>query len=267
MLKKMRKLIDAFVLPCIFLFLQGCLATSESESARSETLALQLSEKNSAYDQQLNRYEKLEEEFVRLSEESDRQRSMIAELQLALLEKHAEMSILSKKNDTLVNDFVRNTKQIQKSGTRVETVRMLAETAAIIDSVKAYDKNLEWSQAIEKAEQYLVDGQVELNNGNIDGASYLANQAIEIIQVCDLDPESTKKQKTKTEFEFSPPLQMEVLKNANVRTEPSLESGVLYLAAAGTFVRAVGYSSEWVKISMKDGRHGWIYYSLLRGTF
>ena len=265
----MCKPITAFSFSCLLLiFLQGCLSLpSENESNAEHALVSKTIGTSATYEELLISNKKFQEEAEQLAQESEQQKKLIAQLQLALLKKHAEISSLSKKNDTLVNDFVRNTKHIQKSGTHVETVRMLAETAAIIDNVKAFDKTQKWSQSIKKAEQYLLDGQAELNSGNIEGASYLANQAIEIIESCDLDPNGEKKASLNGEIEFFPYLLMKTLKNTNVRAKPSLQSDVLFTVNTGTPVTAVGYLNEWVKITLKDGKHGWVYHSLLRGAF
>ncbi|MDJ0623145.1 MAG: SH3 domain-containing protein [Desulfocapsaceae bacterium] len=219
------------------------------------------------YDELRESKQRLQEEVARLTDESEKQKTLLTQLQLTLLKKHAEISVLSKKNDRLVNDFVRNTKNIQKSGNRVETVRMLAEITAILERARAFDKNQKWSQAIEKAEKYLLDSQTELNAGNIDGASYLANQAIEVMQTTELNQQAEKKKAASTEIEFYYPFQMTVLKNANVRNAPSLNTDILYVAESGANVIAVGYLDEWVKVEMKDGSFGWIYYSLLSGAF
>lgn len=257
-----------FLYCLVLLCLSGCVFINKNnDDTLSESSASSTGENPPTYAELLESNKKLREEVARLTEESDMQKTLLTQLQLTLLKKHAEISVLSKKNDRLVNDFVRNTKNIQKSGNRVETVRMLAEVTAILDRARAFDKNQKWSQAIEKAEKYLSDSQTELNAGNIDGASYLANQAIEVMQATELNQQAEKKKATSREIEFYYPFQMIVLKNANVRSEPSLNTDILYVAESGVNVTAVGYLNEWVKVEAEDGSIGWIYYTLLSGVF
>ena len=261
--------IFVFYLHCLILLcLSGCFSVMENNDAALPDAAPSPGGENlPTYDELHESKQRLQEEVARLTDESEKQKTLLTQLQLTLLKKHAEISMLSKKNDRLVNDFVRNTKNIQKSGNRVETVRMLAEITAILERARAFDKNQKWSQAIEKAEKYLLDSQTELNAGNIDGASYLANQAIEVMQTTELNQQAEKKKAESREIEFYYPFQMTVLKNANVRNAPSLNTDILYVAESGANVIAVGYLDEWVKVEIKDGSFGWIYYSLLSGAF
>lgn len=261
--------IFVFFLHCLALLsLSGCVSLmKDNDAALSEAAASPAGGKMPTYDELLESKQKLQAEVAKLTEESDKQKTLLTQLQLTLLKKHAEISVLSKKNDKLVNDFVRNTKNIQKSGNRVETVRMLAEITAILERARAFDKNQKWSQAIEKAEKYLLDSQTELNAGNIDGASYLANQAIEVMQTTELNQQAEKKKAASKEIEFYYPFQMTVLKNANVRSAPALNTDIFYVAESGANVTAVGYLDEWVKVETEDGSFGWIYYSLLSGAF
>lgn len=266
--RKVSKIFVLFLHFLALLCLPGCVSfMNDNNAGLSDKAASPASGKMLTYDELLESNQKLQAEVAKLTEDSDKQKNLLTQLQLTLLEQHAEISVLSRKNDKLVNDFVRNTKNIQKSGNRVETVRMLAEITAILDRARAFDKNQKWSQAIEKAEKYLLDSQTELNAGNIDGASYLANQAIEVMQTTELDQRAEKKKAASREIEFYYPFQMTVLKNANVRSTPSLNTDILLVAESGANVTAVGYLDEWVKVEMKDGSLGWIYYSLLSGAF
>jgi len=264
----MSNFLVSFLYCFALLCLSGCVSLMKNnDAALSGSAASPADESLPTYNELFESQKKLQQEVARLTEESDTQKTLLKQLQLTLLEKHAEISVLSKKNDRLVNEFVRNTKNIQKSGNRVETVRMLAEITAILERARAIDKNQKWSQAIEKAEKYLSDSQTELNAGNIDGASYLANQAIEVMQTAKLNQQTEKKKNTSREIEFYYPLQMTVLKNANVRRVPDLNSNILYVAESGGNVTAVGYLNDWVKVEVKDGNFGWIYYTLLSGAF
>lgn len=218
-----------------------------------EDLVSQLQEKNL----------ELERQNKQLQSSLEKQKDLTAQLQLSLLEKHAELNKLMVKNERLVTEFVRNKTKLRNRGNKVETVRLLAEVTAIIDTAKTKNIDGKWDDTIRLAEQYLVESQDELKINNFDGAAYLASQALDIIQSTQLDGQNIEEAATDTEVVFFANLPMKVIDNSNVRDAPSLKAKVLFTQKTGTTVTATGYSGLWVKIKIKEGQHGWIHYSLL----
>lgn len=208
----------------------------------------------------------LEQKNSELQSSLDQQKELTAQLQLSLLEKHAELNKLMVKNERLVTEFVRNKTKLRNRGNKVETVRLLAEVTAIIDTAKAKNSEGKWDDTIILAEQYLSESQDELKIKNYDGAAYLASQALDIIQSTQLDNRNIEDAQADTEVVFFSNLPMRVIENSNVRGAPSLQAKIILVKKAGSTVTAMGYSGLWVKIKIKEGQHGWIHYSLLSST-
>ena len=115
------------------------------------------------------------------------------------------------------------------------------------------------------AENYLNKGDVELKSSNYEGASYLAYQAIDIVRSLDQKDEQIEKINENEEITFVLHLPMKVLRDSNVRENPTNTSEVLYVEKKGELVNAVGLKGQWVKVADKQHASGWIHYSLLSG--
>lgn len=211
----------------------------------------------------LQKFPQINEQLKLLQKNLLEQTKLSTQLQLTLLEKHAEINKLLIENQRLVTDFVRNKPQLQKRGNRVETVRLLAEVATIIDTAKTMDRDGTWKETIRQAEQYLTESQIEIDNNNLDGASYLAGQAMELIQITQQENSNQPSGDSIDEILFVVNLPMKTLKNANVRATPSLQADILFVQKADSQVNAEGYSGIWIKIQVDNDTYGWIHYSLL----
>lgn len=192
---------------------------------------------------------------------------MTAQLQMSLLEKHAEINRLSQKNDRLVREFVRNKTKVRNRGNKVETVRLIAEVAAVINTVKENRPDESRSDILRRAEQYLVESKIEIDQGNYEGASYLAGQALEQVQSIQLEIDTEGTQKDDSLVYFLAPLELKILKNSNIRENPSLEDKILSVLEEGSSVTAIGYKGEWVKVKFNEQEGGWVHYALLGGAW
>ncbi|GEM_PF-979931 len=253
--------IQATSIVILLISLTGCIATKDNvkstplvkQTIEIEDLVSKLHEKNL----------KLEKQNEDLKATIDEQKQLTAQLQLSLLEKHAELNKLMVKNERLVSEFVRNKTKLRNRGNKVETVRLLAEVTAIIDTAKSNNNSGKWDDSIKLAEQYLSESQAELDIDNFDGSAYLASQALDIIQSTQLDKSEIEDAKTDTEVVFFAHLPMTVIENSNIRATPSIKAKIISVKKANTAVTATGYSGLWVKVKIKEGMHGWIHYSLL----
>ncbi len=195
-----------------------------------------------------------------------KQKKLTAQLQLDLLKKHTDVNELLRKNERLVSEFVRNKTRLRNRGNKVETVRLLAEVTAVLDMAKDNPSNGVPADIIKRSEQYLSESQVEIDNDNFAGASYLANQALDLIQSSQLDNKNKGKSGEEKEISFLAHLPMRLLYNSNVREEPSLHAKIKFVKKVASVVTAIGYKGLWVKVKIKEDDYGWIYYSLLSGT-
>lgn len=205
-------------------------------------------------------------ELEELTKELVKQKQQTARLQMSLLEKHAEMNRLTVMNDRLVRNFVRNQARLRSRGDKVETVRLLAELETLINTVKETILTGNRKNLLHRAERYLAESRIELDNGHIDGASFLADQALKLVQRIQVSRSTDEKQGDDLTIDFLIQLPMQLLETSNVRQGPSKQKKVLFVLGAGEKVNASGYKGEWVKIQTKEQRVGWIHYSLLDGS-
>lgn len=216
--------------------------------------------------------EQLAERIIELKEQRhgqdellDRQDNLIADLQLGLLQKHARVNELLIKNKQLVSEFVRYNVEMKGQDSKVEAVRLLAEGAAVIEMARQKHDDKKSERFLAVAENYLNKGDAELKSNNYEGASYLAYQAIDIVRSLDQKDDQVEQINESEEITFVLHLPMKVLRDSNVRENPTNKSGVLYVEKKGELVSAVGLKGQWVKVADKQHGSGWIHYSLLSG--
>ncbi len=209
----------------------------------------------------------LEEEIKELTAKLQKQKQLNARLQMSLLEKHVEVNKLMLKNEHLVRTFVRNKVKLRNRGTKVEAVRLLAEVTTVIDTARENDPGGNWDEVLDRAEQYLMEGKVEIDKGNLENFFFLAGKAFEQVQFLELENREDGQQVVDTpENIFLAPLPMQLLQTSNVRRGPAVDTKVGFVLTAGTPVTAIGYKGMWVKVKFNEQEGGWIHYSLLSGT-
>ena len=207
----------------------------------------------------------LEVEKQEIEEQRKLDEQLTSQLQLGLLKKHARINELLIKNKQLVSEFVRYNVELKNKDSRVETVRLLAEAATIVETAKNKYSGEKAEKTIMTAEQYLNESTDELRANNFEGSSYLAYQALDIIQTLHTKDLSVSEEDNEEEVTFVLHLPMKVLRESNVREEPSSKSKVIYVEKGGDIVNAVGFRGHWVKVEGSEYGTGWIYYSLLSG--
>jgi septal ring factor EnvC (AmiA/AmiB activator) len=249
----------------VFLLISGC--TAHKKEAPPPPVIQQSDHLQKANEQLSEELEQQKTTTTLLTEELEEQKQLTAQLQMSLLEKHAKVNRLREKNDRLVREFVRNKTKLRNRGNKVETVRLIAEVAAVIDTVKENRPNESRSSVLQRAEQYLTESKVEIEQGNFEGASYLAGQALEQVQAIQLEINTDGQQKDDSLVYFFTPLNLNIMKNSNIRQTPSLQAKIISILEAGSSVIAIGYKGEWVKVKIKEQEMGWVYYALLGGAW
>lgn len=207
----------------------------------------------------------LEEERAKKDDLLADQQTLIADLQLGLLQKHARINELLIRNKQLVSEFVRYNVEMKGQDSKVEAVRLLAEAAAIIEMARQEHDDQRGQRFIATAEKYLQNGDNELQSNNFEGASYLAYQAIDIVKSLDQEGEEVEQVKESEEITFVLHLPMKVLRDSNIRAEPNNKAEILQIEKKGELVNAIGLKGQWVKVDDQEYGLGWIHYSLLSG--
>ncbi len=208
----------------------------------------------------------LEVEKHEIEQQQKLDEQLTSQLQLGLLKKHARINELLIKNKQLVSEFVRYNVELKNKDSKVETVRLLAEAATIVETAKSKYPSEKAAKIIKNAELYLNESTEELKADNFEGASYLAYQALDIVQTLRSNEKSASEEEgSEEEVSFVLHLPMKVLRESNVREEPDSKAKVIYVEKGGDIVNAIGFRGYWVKIESGEFGTGWIYYSLLSG--
>lgn len=199
-----------------------------------------------------------------LSESIKQRDDDVALLQLRLLEKQAEINQLTLAQQVAVQEVVRAKAKLRSHISKAEVVARIAEVKLLLKELDPEALSEQQKRAYTQSVQMLELSEQALNEGNIEGASYLSNQSVQQIQpVRNQLTNRGELTASATASVFAIPLQLTVLKRCNVRKSPDMESAVLYQLPGGKKITAFAYDRNWVQI--EDGRNGrgWIYYELL----
>lgn len=227
-----------------------------------------IAKKNGIFFSQENKSSTTEEQLVQQKNQLADQKKQIIRLQMSLLEKRAEIEQLTRANERLVREFVRNNTHSWNRRSKVETVRLLAEVATVIKTVKEAQPTGHRKDLLVKAEQLLAESRTELTRDNYDGAAYLAEQAMDNIQAIRLGIAADEQTEAEGDniINFLVPLPMKITETCNVRESPSRQSEVKFILNAGSHVTAIGYQGQWIQVKTEQNT-GWIHQTLLSGEW
>lgn len=254
------KCLRTSILFSLLFFLVGCQATKKTNMPVVEKQDCVQKEATEQLRSELhNQKLKVDE----LEQQLKVQKQLTGNLQLKLLSRHAEIDKLALTNERLVRDFARNISKTRNRGDKTETIRLIAEVDTVIISVTENALSGDQQTSLLRAKKYLQEGKKELEEENLEVASYLANQALSLTQDIQLKKGKQEGRGDGADVDFVVPLPMILLDSSNVRKGPSLKDKVLFVLMKGTQVSATGYRGQWVKVEIKGRGEGWVYYSLI----
>lgn len=251
------------LLPAALLLLtvSGCTPTDDKLASR-RFLADYSAELELENSRLANQLVQVQTEKRELEQQLQHHKQLTTQLQLGLLKKHARVNELLQQNTEQSDDFVRSRSEVIYANNKVETVRLLAETTAVIETIEG-DTLSEKSRDIkETAKDYLDEARHELRQDNYEKASYLAYQALDIISSMVVSSSADEETEV-SEVSFALHLPMKTLKTCNIRAEPTMHSKILGIRNKGDIVSAAGFKRNWVKVKHGTSGHGWIHSSLL----
>ncbi len=229
------------------LFSGGC-----TNGKRAEEQAAKMTEQN----------QMLQNEMDNLRVGLALQNTMVARLQMELVQKKEEIARLRAAGQGLAKEIASNTIRTPAANTRVETVAYLAEVATEIETAREKVKPEE-QELFAEAEQLMVQSNLELESDRYEQATFLAAQALDLISLQQFNDEGKARIAPKTYSDFITPLDLKVAKTSNIRKAPGIRGKVVTTVESETSVTAIGHKGYWIKVSLQDGKEGWIYYSLL----
>ena len=190
--------------------------------------------------------------------ETDRR---IARLELALMNKEAQVDDLKARLDATRQEVVRAMAKLQTLATRAEAASGIAEAELALQPLKVASPQS--SPEAAQAKRLLDDSSEEFGKENYGGALYLANQAKTLaaagrgrLAVGDRVVERPGE----TAFEL--PIALAAVSGGNVREGPGLGSKIAFSVEPGDSLTGYSYVDEWIRISDVAGRGGWIFRNL-----
>jgi uncharacterized coiled-coil protein SlyX len=191
--------------------------------------------------------------------DSDRR---IARLELALMDRDAQVDDLQARLDETRQEVVRAMAKLQTLATRAEAASGMAEAELALQPLKVAAPQS--SPEAAQAKRLLGQSSAEFGKENYGGALYLANQAKALATTGrgrltgdDHTPERPG------EIPFGLPIPLKATSGGNVRQGPALTARVAYSVQSGDSLTGYSYVDEWIRISDGDGRGGWIFRNLV----
>jgi hypothetical protein len=195
---------------------------------------------------------------VRVSVPDPESQRRIAELELRLLERDAQIERLEASLDDTRREVVRSLARLQTTASRAEAASALAEADIAIQTLHGRDAQ---APELGPARRLLAESTAEFDKQNYGGALYLANQVKAVAsagrgRLGDAGPRPG-------EQPFAVPVPLRATARANVRDGPGTNYRVLFTVDAGTALTGVSRVPEWVRVRDGAGRTGWVFYTLV----
>jgi hypothetical protein len=187
----------------------------------------------------------------------------VAQLQLGLMAKDAQVAELEAKLDEAIQEVVRAKAKLQSVESRAEAASALAEAEVALKAVRGAAGDDPGPETIQ-AEQLLEMSATEFDNENFGGSLYLASQAMSLVRIGQARYSGDAGPRQAGEVLFAIPLRLEVMRNSNVRAGPGTEFNVLFTLREGAPLIGLAYKAQWIRVRRDDGGGGWIFQSLVR---
>lgn len=187
----------------------------------------------------------------------------ITRLELALLEKTAQVEDLQAQLDDAREEVVRAMAKLQTLASRAEAASGMAEAEVALQPLRARRAQHNAPEAAEGI-RLLREASAEFNQGNYGGALYLANQAKALAAAgtgrLSLGERAADRPGEKP---FAIPIPLKAVGSGNVREAPKTSAPIAFSVQGGDSLIGYSYVEDWVRISDEMGRGGWIFRKLI----
>jgi uncharacterized coiled-coil protein SlyX len=191
------------------------------------------------------------------------QERRIVRLELALLEKNAQVEELQSKLDEAREEVVRAMAKLQTLASRAEAASGMAEAEVALQPLRGRSAQQTAPEALQ-ANRLLREASSEFNQENYGGALYLANQAKALAAAGTGRLSSRERNSDRPgEKPFAVPIPLKAVGSGNVREAPGTNAPVAFAVEGGDSLTGYSYVEDWVRISDEMGRGGWIFRKLI----
>jgi len=185
----------------------------------------------------------------------------IDELELRLLEAHAQHLEVQARLDDARREVVRAMAKLRSLATRAEAASGMAEAEIALRALPPAAAGQTAAETVRLLEQSTA----EFDKQNWAGALYLANEAKSAAaaargQVAGAEQGSAGPH----ERSFAVPLPLQTTSPANVREGPGVSFAVLFVLPNGARLTGHSTAQQWLRVTDESGRRGWISQSLIR---
>jgi hypothetical protein len=187
----------------------------------------------------------------------------ISRLELALLERTAQVEELQSQLDAAREEVVRAMAKLQTLASRAEAASGIAEAEVALQPLKARTAQQNAPEATQGI-RLLREASAEFNDGNYGGALYLANQVKTLAAsgTGRLSPTGRSSDR-RGEKPFAIPIPLRAVGSGNVREAPKTTAPIAFSVEGGDSLIGYSYVEDWVRISDDMGRGGWIFRKLI----
>lgn len=186
----------------------------------------------------------------------------IADLELRVLERGAQVEELQTRLDDARREVVRALAKLQSQATRAEAASGMAEAELALQSLSPNGT----AEVVADVQRLMAQSSAEFNKQNYGGALYLANQAKSAVTTAHGQLARVEHVAPRPgERTLALPLHLETKTGANVREGPGAGFAVVFTLPARTAIVAYSSTEQWLQIADDSGRRGWINQSLIRG--
>jgi hypothetical protein len=190
------------------------------------------------------------------------QERRIGRLELALMDKEAQVDDLQARLDETRQEVVRAMAKLQTIATRAEAASGMAEAELALQPLKSAAPQS--SPEASQAKRLLQESSEEFGKENYGGALYLANQAKTMAAAGRVRLAGGERVTERPgETAFGLPISLNAVSVGNVREGPGLSTRVAFSVQPGDSLTGYSYVDEWIRISDGEGRGGWIFRNLI----
>lgn len=189
-----------------------------------------------------------------------------ASLRLQLLERDAQVADLQRRLDEAMTEVVRAMARMRTLATRAEAASAMAEAEVALQQLGASGNQgrNDPPPDVVQARTLLRNASGEFDKENYGGALYLANEAKRAATAARSRIASAGGPARADETPFVVPVPLEATDRSNVRAGPGTSYDVVATVDPATPLTGVGYTQDWVHVTLADGRGAWIFAALVQ---